>query len=32
MAILERDYGISPIQEALRAPVQGKAALAKAIR
>ena len=28
----ERDYGISPIQEALRAPVQGKAALAKAIR
>jgi hypothetical protein len=31
MSILERDYGIAPIQEALRAPVQGKAALAKAI-
>jgi hypothetical protein len=31
MSILERDYGIAPIQEALRAPVEGKAALAKAI-
>jgi hypothetical protein len=31
MAILERDYGISPLKEALRAPVLGRAALADAV-
>jgi hypothetical protein len=31
MAILERDYGVAPLQQALRAPVEGKPALAKAL-
>ena len=31
IAILERDYGISPLKEALRAPVLGRAALADAV-
>ena len=30
--LLERDYGASPLQEALRAPLEGKPALAKATR
>ncbi|NQV11328.1 MAG: B12-binding domain-containing radical SAM protein [Cyanobacteria bacterium] len=32
MALLERDYGLAPLEEALRAPVEGKAALATAVR
>ena len=31
MSLLERDYGVAPLQEALRAPLQGRAALAKAV-
>ena len=31
MSLLERDYGMAPLQEALRAPLQGRAALAKAV-
>jgi hypothetical protein len=31
MSFLERDYGVAPLQEALRAPVEGKKAIAKAI-
>jgi radical SAM superfamily enzyme YgiQ (UPF0313 family) len=31
MALLERDYGVAPLDEALRAPVQGRAALARAV-
>ena len=31
MSLLERDYGVAPLQEALRAPVEGKKAIAKAI-
>ena len=30
MALLERDYGVAPLQEALRAPVEGRKALATA--
>ena len=29
--LLERDYGKAPLQQALRAPVQGRAALANAV-
>jgi hypothetical protein len=32
MEILERDYGTAPLEEALRAPVEGRKALATAIR
>ncbi len=32
MALLERDYGTAPLEEALRAPVEGRKALAKAVR
>jgi hypothetical protein len=32
MALLERDYGVAPLEEALHAPVQGRAALATATR
>ena len=32
MALLERDYGRAPLEEALRAPVQGQKALATAVR
>ena len=32
MSLLERDYGLAPLQEALRAPVAGRSALAKAVR
>jgi len=32
MDLLERDYGLAPSKEALRAPVEGKAALATAVR
>jgi radical SAM superfamily enzyme YgiQ (UPF0313 family) len=32
MALLERDYGVSPLEEALRAPVEGHRALATAVR
>ncbi len=31
-SLLERDYGIAPINEALRAPVHGQPAIAKALR
>lgn len=31
MELLERDYGIASLDQALRAPVQGRAALAKAV-
>ncbi len=31
MELLERDYGVSPLEESLRSPLQGRAALAKAI-
>ncbi|KZR63681.1 MULTISPECIES: photosystem II high light acclimation radical SAM protein [Prochlorococcus] len=31
MALLERDYGVAPLEEALRAPVMGRAALANAV-
>jgi hypothetical protein len=31
MALLEREYGVAPLDEALRAPVQGRAALARAV-
>ncbi len=30
--LLERDYGVSPLEEALRAPLQGRPAIAKAVR
>ncbi len=30
--LLERDYGIAPLEEALRAPLQGRPAIAKAFR
>ncbi|KGG14740.1 photosystem II high light acclimation radical SAM protein [Prochlorococcus sp. MIT 0602] len=30
--LLERDYGIAPLEEALRAPLKGRLAIAKAIR
>jgi radical SAM superfamily enzyme YgiQ (UPF0313 family) len=30
--LLERDYGCAPLEEALRAPVEGRKALAKAVR
>jgi radical SAM superfamily enzyme YgiQ (UPF0313 family) len=30
--LLERDYGCAPLEESLRAPVQGRAALATAVR
>jgi len=30
--LLERDYGVAPLEEALRAPLQGRAAIAKAVR
>jgi hypothetical protein len=32
MALLERDYGRAPLQEALTAPVEGRPALATAVR
>ncbi len=32
IALLERDYGIAPLDEALRAPLKGNPALAKAFR
>ncbi|CAK6701858.1 B12-binding domain-containing radical SAM protein [Synechococcus sp. CBW1107] len=32
MALLERDYGSAPIEEALRAPLEGRGALATAVR
>ena len=32
MALLEREYGRAPLEEALRAPVQGQKALATAVR
>ncbi len=32
MALLERDYGVAPLEEALRAPVEGRRALATALR
>ncbi|MEB3194875.1 MAG: radical SAM protein [Cyanobacteriota bacterium] len=32
MALLERDYGRSPLQQALKAPVEGRPALATAVR
>ena len=31
MELLERDYGVAPLDQALRAPVQGRAALANAV-
>ena len=31
MALLERDYGVAPLQQALRAPVHGNKALAQAV-
>ncbi|MFL0750485.1 MAG: radical SAM protein, partial [Prochlorococcus sp.] len=30
MDLLERDYGVAPLEEALRAPVSGRPAIAKA--
>ncbi|MEY2749981.1 MAG: hypothetical protein RLZZ168_1997, partial [Cyanobacteriota bacterium] len=30
--LLERDYGAAPLEQALRAPVEGRAALATAVR
>jgi hypothetical protein len=30
--VIERDYGCAPLEESLRAPVQGRAALATAVR
>lgn len=30
--LLERDYGIAPLEEALRSPLQGRPAIAKAVR
>jgi hypothetical protein len=32
MDLLERDYGRAPLEEALRAPVEGRRALATAVR
>ncbi len=32
MDLLEDDYGVSPLEEALRAPLKGEGALAKAVR
>ena len=32
MALLERDYGVAPLNEALHAPVEGRRALATAVR
>ncbi len=32
MDLLERDYGRAPLEQALRAPVEGRSALAKAVR
>jgi hypothetical protein len=32
MSLLERDYGVASLDEALRAPVAGRAALATAVR
>jgi hypothetical protein len=32
MDLLERDYGLAPLDEALRAPVEGRRALANAVR
>ena len=32
MDLLERDYGLAPIEEALHAPVEGRKALATATR
>ncbi|MCP9917324.1 photosystem II high light acclimation radical SAM protein [Cyanobium sp. ATX 6F1] len=32
MALLERDYGVAPLDEALSAPVEGRRALATAVR
>jgi radical SAM superfamily enzyme YgiQ (UPF0313 family) len=32
MAILERDYGVAPLEQALHAPVEGRRALATAVR
>ena len=32
MSLLERDYGLAQLQEALRAPVEGRKALATAVR
>jgi hypothetical protein len=32
MALLERDYGRAPLQQALQAPVEGRPALATAVR
>jgi len=32
MKLLERDYGVAPLEEALRSPLEGKAAMAKAFR
>lgn len=31
MALLERDYGLAPLEDALRAPVEGRKALATAV-
>jgi hypothetical protein len=32
MALLERDYGCAPLDQALHAPVEGRRALATAVR
>ena len=32
MSLLERDYGVASLQDALRAPVEGRKALATAVR
>jgi hypothetical protein len=32
MALLERDYGLAPINAALHAPLEGRRALANAVR
>ncbi|KGG10807.1 SAM radical protein [Prochlorococcus sp. SS52] len=32
MNLLERDYGVAPLAEALRAPLEGRSAIAKAVR
>ena len=32
MALLEREYGLAPLDEALQAPLEGRKALANAVR
>ena len=32
MSLLERDYGVASLQDALRAPLEGRKALATAVR